>query len=133
MDADFNTPVALSVLFDLAREINTLRSRAAIAGEADTSRPLRGDDYEAPPSREDINTRRRTLVRLLDVLGIDIRSPASTAPESEPFINLLLDVRRELRSLKLYANADSIRDRLKSLGVAVEDQPDGTSTWRLER
>jgi cysteinyl-tRNA synthetase len=113
MDADFNTPVALSVLFDLARDTNTLRSQASAVDELDA--------------------RRRTLVRLLDVLGIDLRAQAPKTHGAEPFIELLLEVRRELRALKLYKNADAIRDRLNELGVIVEDKAGGETTWRIER
>ncbi len=110
MDADFNTPDALRVIFDLAREIN--RCRAA---------------------GHDVDRLRRTLVYLLDVLGIDLNAVAADDQQSiEPFVELLLEVRRELREAKQYALADSLRGRLAGLGVIVEDKPGGTSTWRLE-
>ncbi|MBV9546786.1 MAG: cysteine--tRNA ligase, partial [Chloroflexi bacterium] len=92
MDADFNTPVALSVVFDLAREINTLRASTAAA--------------------EQIDSRRRTLVRLLDVLGIDLRAAGSrgvVAERSAELIELLLDVRWKLREIKQFGVADEIR------------------------
>jgi cysteinyl-tRNA synthetase len=137
MDADFNTPVALSVLFELAREINTLRARAGIRGDADTPAPLRGADYEQPPQQEEVNVRRRTLVHLLGVLGIDLlQAPAAKpgqAADVGPYVELALDVRRKLRGIKQWQLADEIRDRLNALGVIVEDQPGGGSTWRLQR
>src|ERR1700694_2714582 len=74
MDADFNTPDALSVIFDLAREINTLRS-------------LHG-------TNPDVDTRRRTLVHLLGVLGLDLQATQPPQQSSiEPYVELLLDVR----------------------------------------
>ena len=115
MDDDFKTPDALAVIFDLAREINTLRSRGA--------------------EGEELDTRRRTLVQLLDVLGIDIREVDKTPSEDrhiDPYVDLLLEVRRKLRDLKQFALADQIRSRLSELGVTVDDQKDGNSTWRLD-
>jgi cysteinyl-tRNA synthetase len=105
MDADFNTPDALAVIFDLAREINTQRT--------------------ADAASEEIDRRRRTLVRLLDVLGLELPPPAADQPTISPEIELLLDHRRKAREMKQWALADEYRARLAVLGVAVEDTPDG--------
>ena len=114
MDADFNTPDALAVIFELAREINRCRDSGASPAELDR--------------------RRRTMIRLLDVLGLDIRSETPREQGSiEPYVELLLEVRRKLRDLKQWAVADEIRTRLGDLGVIVEDKPGGESTWRIER
>src|SRR5207245_5679607 len=79
MDADFNTPDALAVIFDLAREINRLRAaQASVVGERDTPLTLRGPDYDPELFRSEIDRGRRTMVFLLDVLGLDIRSEAPT-------------------------------------------------------
>jgi cysteinyl-tRNA synthetase len=111
MDADFNTPDALAVIFDLAREINTRR----VAGS-------------------EIDVHRRTLVYLLEVLGLDLRSEAPRMDgQAEPYVDLLVEVRRKLRDIKQWALADEIRTRLADLGVVVEDQPGGGSTWSAGR
>jgi cysteinyl-tRNA synthetase len=108
MDADFNTPVALSVIFDLAREINTVRTTGSNA-----------------------DLKRRTLVKLLDVLGIELQTePHRNSVAIDPYVDLLLEVRRKLREVKQWSLADEIRNRLSDLGVQVEDRPDGASTWR---
>jgi cysteinyl-tRNA synthetase len=107
MDADFNTPDALAVIFNLAREVNTRRN----AGE-------------------DVHHLRRTMLHLLGVLGLDLQSGSRDDHQSsEPFVELLLDVRRKLREAKQWALADEIRNRLNTLGIQVEDKPDGTSDW----
>ena len=113
MDADFNTPDALAVIFDLAREINTRRASGASVDEL-------------APSR-------RTLLRLLGVLGLDIRTEApSDQRPIDPYVDLLLEVRRKLRDVKQWQLADEICTRLTDLGVTVEDRPGGESTWRLD-
>jgi cysteinyl-tRNA synthetase len=112
MDADFNTPIAVSVIFDLVREVNRRRE----TGSADLDRG------------------RRTIVHLLDVLGIDLFADAPGDQRSvAPYIELTLDVRRKLRDIKQWALADEIRDRLKAMGVTVKDKPDGTSDWEIDR
>ena len=112
MDADFNTPDALAVIFDLAREINTQRANGT--------------------SGEELDTRRRSLVEMLDILGLDFRTETPTDQRIiDPFVDLLLEVRRKLRDVKQWSMADDIRTRLSDLGVSVEDRPGGESTWRL--
>ena len=49
--------------------------------------------------------------------------------QAAPFIELLIEVRRELRQQKLWSLSDLVRDRLVELGVILEDNKDGTS-WR---
>jgi cysteinyl-tRNA synthetase len=134
MDADFNTPDALAVIFDLAREINTLRSQQGLGGQAPTPLPARGPDWRPPLARAEVERRRRTLVHLLAVLGIDLQSARSDEQAPiDPYVELLLEVRRKLRDIKQWALADDIRNRLSDLGVSVEDKPGGESTWRIER
>jgi cysteinyl-tRNA synthetase len=111
MDADFNTPDALAAIFDLAREINTRRAAA-----------------------EDTEVQRRTLVRLLDILGLDLRAEAAASNHREvaPYVDLLVEVRRKLRDVKQWALADEIRTRLADLGVTVQDRPGGYSAWTFD-
>ena len=59
-------------------------------------------------------------LRLADKLG---------SGEMDGFINLLVEVRTEVRKQKLWALSDLIRDRLKTLGVTIEDGKEGTK-WR---
>ena len=46
-----------------------------------------------------------------------------------PFVDLLLDLRSQLRAAKQWALADEVRERLSALGIVIEDTPAGT-TWR---
>lgn len=113
MDDDFNTAVALACLFELSTEIFKGRSANA-SGTA-------------------LALARETLAELGGVLGLRMhaRSPQSRSQDSEPFIALLVDIRRELKAARQFALADRIRERLKELGVKLEDRADGTS-WKFE-
>ncbi len=114
MDADFNTSSAQAAMFELVRAINTGR-------EAGVTGPF----YEAA---------QRTLRELGGVLGLTLEEPASEAVgdvAAKPFIDLLVEVRGDMRTAKQWAAADKIRNKLKELGVVMEDTPDGTS-WRFE-
>ncbi|MFB0545829.1 MAG: cysteine--tRNA ligase [Anaerolineae bacterium] len=117
MDDDFNTALAIGVLFDLTKEINTLLSSGEELGRETLAA---------------IDSRYRELGG--DILGI---IPDSTAQEAvtgleEPLLELLVKVRQELRGAKQWDLADSIRDRLNELGVALEDGTEGTR-WRISR
>ena len=105
MDDDFNSPVAVAALFDLARAINRGRAAGAPAAAAESAR--------------------QTLVGLSGVLGLDLSQAATGGGDAGPFIDLLLRVRQELRSAKQWALSDLVRDELASLGIVVEDTADG--------
>ena len=108
MDDDLNTPQALAAVFSLAREINRGREEGKAL-----------DDAQA------------CLRELTGVLGLRLEpgDSASDQPAS-PFVELLAEVRQELRAAKQFALADQIRSRLQELGVSLEDTPDGTK-WRF--
>ena len=132
MDDDFNTPVAVSVLFDLARELNK-------AKEA---------------NQEKIHLLAATLKYLGGLLGILQDDPdaflkgrvfhehisesimvSATIKEtnlSEENIEQQIQARLDAKKAKNWTLADQIRDELKQQGVILEDAPDGTTSWRRE-
>jgi cysteinyl-tRNA synthetase len=109
MDDDFNTAGALAALFELVRAINQARDAGAT------------DDQLADARNE--------LIRLSGVLGLRLQVESRRGEQAGPFIELLLEVRNELRKQKLWALSDVVRDRLLELGVVIEDSREGSS-WR---
>jgi hypothetical protein len=72
----------------------------------------------------------RAMIRDLGRLSeIGTRDPAELLG---PFVDLLLTLRDAARRERHFAEADSVRDRLELLGVAVHDTPEG-STWEIRR
>ena len=66
------------------------------------------------------------------VLPPGVQDAEKTGSEgADKFINLLIEVRAEVRKQKLWQLSDQIRDRLKELGVVIADSKEGT-TWRWE-
>jgi cysteinyl-tRNA synthetase len=117
MEDDFNTPEALAVMFDLAREINRVRTdnEAAAAGLAARLRELGG---------------------MLGLLEGDIEAFFRGEPGAESggglsddAIEKLIAERKAARGNRDFATADRVRDLLKNKGVILEDGPQGT-TWR---
>ncbi len=116
MDDDFNSPVAVSVLFDLAHELNKQRVR----------------DVTLAASQGAL------LRRLGGILGILQRRPEeffrSGAPAdglSNEAIETLIQQRLAARAAKNWSESDRIRDELKAQGVLLEDSKGGT-TWRRQ-
>ncbi len=116
MNDDFNSPLALSALFDMSKEINN-----AISSGIATRRVLEQAD---------------AIYRELagDVLGVVREDAASrdaaSAEREAALVEMLIEMRNEARKAKDYARADAIRNRLAQLGVVLEDGPKGTS-WRI--
>jgi len=111
MDDDLNTPVALSHLFELSRAINRERDAGAPADAVAYAQSV--------------------LKELAGVLGLTLETAPQRDETIEPFVDLLLEVRAELRKQRLWDLADRIRIRLGELGIRVEDTAQG-STWRRE-
>ena len=63
------------------------------------------------------------------MLGLRLEDEKKDSQAADPFIQLLIELRRDLRSQKNYAMADQIRQKLTALGVTLEDSKEGT-TWR---
>ncbi len=108
MDDDFHTAQAIGVLFDLAREINRAREEG-----------------------KDIARARKELIELAAVLGFTLEEKAKPPLDAEPFIELLISVRDELRQKKNWELADKIRSHLAGLGIVLEDTQKGTIWKRL--
>ena len=110
MDDDFNTADAVSVIFELAREIN-----AAVSPAADPTQAL---------ARAGL----AVYAELTAVLGI----PFGEAPDDlDAEIDALIEARQQARQTKNWAEADRIRDELKANGILLEDTPQGVKWKRL--
>lgn len=112
LNDDFNVPEAMSVLFEIAREINKVRS----------------DDNQVAGQLAAL------LKEYAGVLGILQQSPevfftSGQAADEVSEIEALIKQRNDARASKDWALADQARDRLIEMGITLEDGPQGT-TWR---
>ncbi len=110
MDDDFNTAAALGVLFELVKEANVFRQDVA---------------------EEDLPLLKRTfeLIRELGApLGLFQESPWRQAhgEVQAQLVELLIEVRKELRRKREYELADRIRARLRELGIELKDKGEET-------
>ncbi|MBQ1938023.1 MAG: cysteine--tRNA ligase, partial [Bacteroidales bacterium] len=113
---DFNTPIALSHLFDAVRIINSAK------------------DHKIQLSQNDI----QTLCQLFDdivygVLGLKDEEGGSDKSMGiiSGLMDLVLEQRKQAKEAKDWTTSDKIRDCLKALGVQVKDTKEG-ATWTLD-
>jgi len=110
MDDDLNAPEAMSVLFEVAREINRNRDSAP-----DTAAQLA-----------------HVLIELAEVMGLLQQSPEEFLQGDDDDvakIEALIAKRNQARSDKDWAAADEARDELTNMGIVLEDGAEGTR-WR---
>lgn len=112
MDDDFNTPGALAVLFELAREINKLKAE----------------------NQAEANKLAARLKQLAGVLGLLEQDPETFLQgdannDEVAEIEALIKQRNEARASKNWAAADEARNKLTAMGIVLEDGANGT-TWR---
>ncbi len=118
MDDDFNTPQAIAVLFDVARDVNAQLALSSAHGKQSLV----------------------AVQQLYDELGGRILGLSTgAAPDGgsgalteSQLMDLILAVRGEVRTQKLWALSDRIRDGLAGLGILLEDKKEGT-VWRKTR
>lgn len=122
MDDDLNTAEAIGYIFRMVG--------AAL---------ILGTTVKDPPSRSEkvaLQLLYERLTTLLSVLGFDLTE--IEAPErledalSEQLLNLLVEVRSQLRQRRIFDLSDTIRAKLNELGIVLEDTPQGTR-WRKTR
>jgi cysteinyl-tRNA synthetase len=116
MDDDFNTPGALAVLFELARDINKLREDNGAAAAAPLGAALR---------------------RMGGILGLLQNDPqvflrgGADGGLTDAQIEGLIARRAEARKNRNWAESDRLRDELKAQGVILEDTA-GQTSWRRQ-
>jgi len=142
MNDDFNTPQAIAVLFEFTKEVNALInsgekfSRSSLQKIDDLYFELGERILGVIPTETDrllLPRRMQTIAWHTVKAGVDVRTPTIYAESLEHrLIQLLVDLRNEARSNKLWSFSDRIREELGKLGIILEDKKDGT-VWKKSR
>lgn len=114
MDDDFNTPIALSVLFDLAHEIQRVRDK----------------DISTAAS---LGALLKYLGSVIGILQTDTEKFFQSGSEvNAEKVEQLIEARQQARRDKNWAEADRIRHELTEMSVVIEDGAQGT-TWKVSK
>ncbi|WP_129045320.1 cysteine--tRNA ligase [Companilactobacillus metriopterae] len=108
MNDDFNVQNALTAIFDLVSISNNY---------------LDGSEV----SKTDIENLMNLMQEMMNIFGIKLNSEESLSDD----IQTMVDQRDEARANKDFATSDLLRDKLKDMGVILEDTPQGTR-WRID-
>ncbi len=110
MDEDLNISLALGALFDFVREVNNLLDKGEVR-------------------KSDADAASMFMADLDKVLGVIGKVEAEMLPEEA---KKLINKREEARKAKDWETADALRQKLKEIGVIVEDTTQGVR-WHLEK
>jgi cysteinyl-tRNA synthetase len=115
MDDDFNTPDALAVAQNVARELNLAKAAGDLPKTADMAATL------------------RAMGAMLGVLQQDpdkyLKRSAGAGGLTDAQVEALLAARNAARAAKNYAESDRIRAQLNEAGILLDDKAGGTQ-WR---
>lgn len=111
LDDDLNTADALAAIFDIVKEVNTNITSGS------------------NPSKEIIDFSYSLIKELGKVLGVAQKSREKNI-DSE--IQELIDKRQQARKEKNWKVADEMRDKLKDMGIVLEDTPQGVKWKRVD-
>lgn len=112
MDDDFNTPRALSVLFDVS-----------CCSQKHKSGKL-------PVCSAFCTT---LLVKLSETLGFDLKKEEKAGEELvSQLMDIIIEVRQDAREGKNWAMSDNIRDKLAEIGITLKDHKDRKTTWSIQ-
>ena len=103
MDNDFNTPEALSIIFNYIRDVN---------------REFNADNI----SKFMLRIIKNFLIETGSVFGVDFSGKICTDDKSEDLLDVIVEVRNKLREKKDWELSDLIRNKLKELDIILEDK-----------
>lgn len=112
MDDDFNTRAAIEEIYQLARATNKSMADKTLSREGAGMFVALLDEFDA-------------------VLGIYPETPGDDDGTLDSVMEILIDLRAELRERKAYDLSDLIRDRLGEAGIRLEDSGDGAKWKRI--
>ncbi len=111
MDDDFNTALAFSVIFNFCHDLNAALN-------------------EGPLSAADAAAAQKLFADFESVLGCLLpQEEAKDDGLADALMDLILTIRQQARKNKDWATADAIRDKLKELGIVIEDTAEG-ARWK---
>lgn len=116
MRDDFNTALAISHMFALAKEINIYHKAVVDAG----TKP----DGKLVAMLDSVFCEMCSIIGVLEKTAAPAEEAADGGKEAE-LVELLINMRQEARKAKNYALADELRNKLGAVGIVLQDTPQG--------
>lgn len=118
MDDDFNTSLAISHIFALAKEINIYTQKVF--------------NNEERPDGKDLAEVAKVFATMTSIIGIlEETCVQENAGKTDELMNILIEIRQNARQNKDFATADLIRNQLNEIGIVMEDTNQGIK-WKLK-
>ncbi|MFX1280544.1 MAG: cysteine--tRNA ligase [Promethearchaeota archaeon] len=109
MDDDFNNPKAIAAIHEFIRQINSSLDN----------------------KKQTLERAQETLLELLGVLGLDFtKKKGLDDTKINELMDLIINLREKARKEKNYKMSDDIREKLRSVGIQIEDSEDGPH-WKM--
>ncbi len=125
LDDDLNTAGAIGLVFEKVREINRAMDANLAPADAAARQTLQKDCSQLLNAGQVLGLFKETPVQFFEQLS-------GTQKGLDPLeIEEMIEARTAARTRKDWTKADEIRNRLKELGIVLEDGPRGTA-WRLD-
>ena len=121
MSDDFNTALAISFMFELAKEINIYHQHISTGSEKPDGKLV-----------ENMEKLFAEFLRHYRRAG-NFRTACGRKDASleDKLIETVVSLRQEARAAKNYAQADALRNALTGLGIVLEDTPQGVR-WKKQ-
>ena len=116
MRDDFNTALAISHMFALAKEINIYHKAVVDAG----IKP----DGKLVALLNDVLAEMCSIIGVLEKTAAPAAEEAGDSKEAE-LVEMLIAMRQDARKNKNYALADELRNKLSEIGIVLQDTPQG--------
>lgn len=114
LNDDLNTPIVISLFFDIAKQINTVNDGKATLTQTDI---------------DELRSLYDTFV--FQLLGLRDETTGDNTQLIDGLMQMILNIRAAAKANKDWSTSDSIRDSLSALGIAVKDGKDGAS-WEMK-
>ena len=116
MRDDFNTALAISHMFALAKEINIYNKEVV--------------DAQGKPDGKLVAIHNDVFAEMCSIIGV-LETKAAVAPneagdnKEAALVEMLIQMRQDARASKNYALADQLRNQLTAIGIVLQDTPQG--------
>jgi cysteinyl-tRNA synthetase len=117
MNDDFSTARVLANMFELAPVINSIKDKIIPVTA------LSKQTFEL--------LQKQFSVYIEDILGLKSVSGADNT-KLQGIMQLLIDIRKEVKKKKDFVTSDKIRNQLAQLGISIKDEKDGEMSWSIE-